>query len=123
MVVMNTIDSVAIATPRLLGFAMAGFLALLAHDGFESSLPLPLAIMNMVLHLGPALIVLALVAIAWRWPLAGALGFFAAAAFYASMVPRGHADWILAISGPLAIVGIAFWWSWKRQRLGGTEAA
>lgn len=110
-------------TARLLGLAMAGFLALFALDSFTPGTPLPSAIAATVIHLAPALAVLLVVAIGWYWPLAGALGFLAAAALYAWSAPRGRLDWVLAISGPLAIVGIAFLWSWGRTRARATPRA
>ena len=65
------------------------------------------------MHLIPAAFVLAVVVLAWRWPLLGAAGFLAAAALYAWTAPRGHLDWIAVISGPLTVVGVLYLWSWK----------
>ena len=109
---MTTINRVALIAPRVFGLAVVGFLALFALDAFTEGQPLPLAIGGAIVHLIPAAIVLAVVVLAWRWPLLGAAGFLAAAALYAWIAPRGHLDWIAVISGPLTIVGVLYLWSW-----------
>ena len=110
---MTTSDRIALFAPRVLGLALVGFLALFALDAFTEGQPLAIAIGNGAVHLVPAAIALALVAVAWRWPLVGAVGFLAAAALYAWIAPRGHVDWIAVISGPLAIVSALYFWSWR----------
>jgi hypothetical protein len=37
------------------------------------------------------------------------------AALYAATAGRGRIDWMLVISGPLAVVGALVWWSWRRH--------
>jgi len=114
---MTTSDRVALLAPRVLGLAVAGFLALFALDAFSDGLPLPQAIGNAAVHLIPAAIVLAVVVLAWRSPVIGAAGFLVSAALYAWMTPRAHLDWIAVISGPLAIVGVLYFWSWRSTAL------
>jgi hypothetical protein len=108
---MTTLHNVGVQIPRILGLALAVFLAVFALDSFTGSAPIATEIAAGVIHLIPAAIALALVAIGWRWPLAGGVGFLAAAALYAFSVPHGRLDWIAAISGPLTIVGLAFIWT------------
>jgi hypothetical protein len=114
---MTTSARVARLAPRVLGLAVAGFLALFALDAFSDGLPLPHAIGYGAAHLIPAAMVLAVVVSAWRAPVIGAAGFPAAAAVYAWMTPRGHLDWIAVISGPLTIVGVLYFWSWRSTAL------
>lgn len=59
----------------------------------------------------PAALVLAMVIAAWRTPWIGAVAFLLLAAAYAMMTSRF--DWIVAISGPLAVVGGLFLLSWR----------
>ena len=117
-----TMTDIALRAPRILGVGLAAFLTLFAFDSFDEVLPLPLAILGVVLHLLPSAIVLVLVGIGSHWPFAGAMGFFGVAALYAYAVPQGRADWIAAVSGPLMIVGAAFLWSWLRQPPDGEAA-
>ena len=92
--------------PRLLAMAMALFLALFALDAFEGQ-PFLQALLAFAIHLFPAAIVMAVVAAAWRHPWIGAAAFAALAVGYAAMVPH-RLDWILIISGPLAMTAALF---------------
>jgi hypothetical protein len=111
-----TFNRVVVVASRVLGLAFASFLAVFALDAFDEGLPLPAAIGSAAVHLIPAAIVLAMVVLAWRWPLIGAMGFLAGAALYAWIAPRGHLDWIAVIAGPMMIVGVLFLWSWRTDR-------
>jgi hypothetical protein len=91
--------------PRLLGLATAAFAGLFAMDAFAE--PMPEALLSFAIHLIPAAIVGLMVAIAWQHPWAGAIGFGALALAYAAMV-QNRQDWIVAISGPLAVLAVLF---------------
>lgn len=92
--------------PRLLGIAVAVFLGMFALDAFGSGEPLASALGDFAIHLLPAGTVLAVVAIAWRYPWVGAIAFVGLAVAYAAAVRR--LDWIAAISAPLLFVGLLF---------------
>ena len=77
---------------------------LFALDAFGEGIP------ALLLHLAPAILLLLVVALSWRWPWVGAVVFLALAAFYA-LNTLHRPDWILAISGPLSVVGVLFLWS------------
>jgi hypothetical protein len=99
--------------PRVGGLLVAAFLALFALDAFnENSLGAALA--AFAIHLLPSLLVLAVVAIAWQFEWIGAIAFLGLAVLYAMMV-RGRMDWVIAISGPLALVGVLFLVSWRHH--------
>jgi hypothetical protein len=97
---------------RLLGIAVSVFLGLFALDALEPGKPLPTAFGDLAIHLLPALAVLAIVVVSWRRPWIGGIAFLALAVAYALRVPS-RLDWILAISGPLMVVGLLFLWSWR----------
>lgn len=97
---------VSLWAPRIAGMAMAAFLAVFALDALGGK-PLLETLPELLIHLAPAAIVLAVVAMAWRSPLIGAAAFGALAIGYAAMV-NGRPDWTLAISGPLAGVAALF---------------
>lgn len=90
--------------PRVFGIAVSLFLALFALDSFDGG-PLTETIPGFLMHLIPAAIVAAVVAAGWRHPWIGAAGFGALAIAYAAMVPS-RPDWILLISGPLAVTAL-----------------
>ena len=92
--------------PRLFGVALTLFLGLFALDAFDGR-PLTETIPAFAIHLLPAGVIFVVVAAAWRHPWVGAAGFAVLAAAYAAMVPS-HPDWILIISGPLAVTAGLF---------------
>jgi hypothetical protein len=88
--------------PRLGGLAIATFLALFALDAVNA------------IHLVPSLLVLAIVAVGWKFEWVGAIGFTALAFLYAAMV-WGRLDWVSVISTPLLLVGFLFCASWRAR--------
>lgn len=100
------IRAFVIWAPRVVGVAMCLFLALFALDAFDGR-PLTQTLPDFVIHLAPAAMVAVVVAAAWRYPWIGAVAFVALAIGYAAMVPT-HPDWILIISGPLALIAALF---------------
>ena len=97
--------TVVLWAPRLAGLALALFLSLFALDAFTGTASG--AGPEFLVHLAPALLVAGTVAVAWRYPFAGAAGF-ALLAFAYVLIVRGRLDWIVAIAGPLAIVAVLF---------------
>jgi hypothetical protein len=91
------------------------FLGLFALDAFEPGKSFVSALADFAVHLAPAVIVLAIVAMSWRRPWIGGAAFMLLAAAYAVMA-RSRPDWILVISGPLLIVAMLFLWSWRHQQ-------
>jgi hypothetical protein len=103
---MTKATTVSLWAPRIAGMALAAFLSLFALDAFGGK-PFLEALPEFLIHLTPALAVMAAVALAWRFPLIGAAAFAAFAVGYA-VVANGRIDWIAAISGPLAMVAGLF---------------
>ena len=99
-------------SPRILGILVGFFLSLFAWDAFETGKPLARALTDFAIHLAPAAVVLAIVALSWRRPWIGGVAFVLLAAVYALGVSF-RLDWILAISGPLLTAGVLFLWSWR----------
>ena len=99
--------------PRLGGLAMAVFLALFALDAVNGQ-SWTQTVVEIAIHLFPSLLVLALVAVGWKFEWVGAIGFSALAFLYAAMV-RGRLDWISVISTPLLLVGLLFCASWRAR--------
>jgi hypothetical protein len=97
--------------PRLAGVAVALFLALFALDAFNNR-PFLAALPGFVIHLVPSFMVLAAVALAWRFPLAGAVAFPLLALVYAERV-HWRLDWVRVVGGPLVLVGLLFLLSWR----------
>jgi hypothetical protein len=103
-------------TPRLLGILVSLFIGMFALDAFSEGRPFLEALGAFAVHLVPALVLLGVVAAAWRWEWIGGVAFVGLALYYAWLVaPRGRYDWILVISGPLLVAGVAFFWSWRHH--------
>jgi hypothetical protein len=105
--------SLLLWAPRIGGILVAAFLGLFALDAFDGR-SLGAAIPAFAVHLIPSTLVLAAVAIAWRFEWLGAGVFLGLAVLYAVMV-RGRLDWVAIISGPLAVVGVLFLASWRHH--------
>ena len=102
-------------SPRILGILVCLFLSLFAFDAFGGGTTLAQGLPDFAMHVAPMLILLAVVAVSWRWQLVGAVVFTGLAVAYA-YVARHQPSWIAVISGPLLVVGGLFFWSWRYQR-------
>lgn len=100
--------------PRILAIGFCVFLAMFALDAFDAGKPFGDALRDFAVHLVPALLLLAIVGIAWRWEWVGAVAFIGLGAWYAYGARR-HLDWVLVISGPMFAVGLLFLASWRQQ--------
>ncbi len=101
--------------PRLLGVLVSLFIGLFALDAFSEGKPFLEALPDVVIHLIPAVLLLAVVAVSFRWEWIGAVVFIGLAVLYAATMAKGHLDWMLLISGPLVVVGALFLWSWLQH--------
>jgi hypothetical protein len=99
-------SALVIWIPRVAGIAVTLFAALFALDAFDGR-SLVKVLPDFLIHLIPAVLVALAVAIAWRFPWVGAVAFSGLAISYALMA-RNRPDWILVISGPLAVTAALF---------------
>lgn len=110
---MTSTQNLLFWAPRVAGILIAALLAVFALDAFNNHSLLS-GLPEFAIHLIPSLLVLIVVAIAWKFEWIGAIAFIGLAVLYALMV-RGRLDWIIIISGPLTIVGVLFLVSWRRH--------
>lgn len=93
---------------------MSAFLALFALDVFSENQGLTV-VLPLLIHLLPALVLLGVAMVAWRWAWVGAVVYPVLAALYVVLVGFDRPiSWYLAISGPLAVLGGLYWASWKQ---------
>jgi hypothetical protein len=109
---MKTAPLALLWTARILGIAVSLFLSLFALEAFEGGQPFARSLVNYAMNLLPAAIVFAIVVTSWRKAWIGGMAFVLLAAAYAIGV-RFRVDWMLAISGPLLLIGVLFLWSWR----------
>ena len=91
---------------RLIGIAVSLFISFFALGSFDGR-PFEQALPDFARHLIPSALVAIVVAVGWRFPWVGAAAFAAFSAAYAASVPH-RPDWILVISGPLAVTAVLF---------------
>jgi hypothetical protein len=104
-------------SPRVLLVAFALFLSVFALDVFGTRLGLWQTAVALFMHLLPTLLLLLLVALAWRRSWLGALVCLGLAVLYAATTGRRfHWSAIAAISGPLLLTALLYLASWTAQR-------
>jgi hypothetical protein len=86
---------------------------LFALDAFNDR-PFFEALPGFLIHLTPAFLVLAVVAVAWRWPLVGAAACLTLGVGYGMMV-HWRLSWVVLIAGPLVVLAVLFFLSWRAQ--------
>ena len=108
-------------TPRALSIAYIVFLSLFALDVFSEGNGFRTTILALIIHLIPALVLLAGLILAWRWEWIGAALYAAAGLVYVITVlpqrisPAMKLNWILVIAGPAFLVAAMFLASWLRR--------
>lgn len=102
--------------PRILSLAFVGFLSLFALDVFTSPFEWTM-LLGFVIHLLPSFALLAIVLVAWRYPVVGAVAFVGFALGYIWLAGLGRPwSWYAGISGPSLIVGILYLLDWLRRK-------
>jgi hypothetical protein len=101
-------------TPRILCIAFAAFISLFALDVFSESRGLGETLLALMVHLIPTFLILAVLAVSWRREWIGSVLFLGLAAVYYWMT-RGRfpLGTYMLISGPLVIMSVLFFLSWK----------
>ena len=92
--------------PRIAGLALSAFFAMFALGAQGSH-----SVVDVVMHLAPTLLMVALVTLGWRRPLLAGVGMLALSVLYVATTRR--LDWALVIAGPLMIAGLLYLASWS----------
>ncbi len=100
-------------TPRVLGILFVLFISLFAFDVFDESLGFWDSALAFLIHLIPAIVVMGVLAIAWKWERIGAILFIALAIFYVIWAwGRLHWSAYALIPAPLVLISILFFLDW-----------
>jgi hypothetical protein len=94
--------------PRLLAILIIGLISLFALDVFESGLSLREEFLAFLIHLIPTFVLLALLFIAWKWPLSGGILFILAGGAYFFFAGGQHLSAYLLVGGIPALIGLLF---------------
>jgi peptidoglycan/LPS O-acetylase OafA/YrhL len=116
---MNIKRSVFYWAPRILGLAAIAFISMFALDSFEAGLPLTTQLLHFAQHLIPSFLLLALLALAWKWEKVGGIAFIGIGLTFSPLVymlnhGRNHFSVaqsllvVLIITVPFIITGALF---------------
>lgn len=111
-------------TPRILSIIFVAFLALMSLDVFDMGLGFWQTPGALFMHSIPALILLIVIMISWKYEIVGGIVFILAGLLYIFLAVRGTDNlgmalaWSAQISGMAFIIGgffLANWWIKKRK--------
>jgi hypothetical protein len=104
-------------TPRVLCLLFAAFISLFAFDVFGESRGFWQTVLALLMHLIPTAILLAVLAVSWRWEWVGGVLFPALGVFYlVTCWGRFHWSAYVVIAGPLFLVGALFLLNWRQRK-------
>lgn len=117
----TTINKGLYWTPRVIGIIFVLFLALMSLDVFGPGQDFWQTTGALVLHLIPALILLAVLLVSWKYEIVGGVGFILAGLVYIGLLFASPFEWFkvvwaLQISGIAFLVGILFLVGWKKKK-------
>jgi hypothetical protein len=106
-------------SPRILSLIMFLFLVLFSLDVFEIATTFNELLLGLFIHNIPAIILLMLSIIAWKYDLVGMITFYGAALAYIILVSFNELDffikisWIMSLSLPFAVIGSLYLLSYR----------
>lgn len=111
-------------TPRVLSILFIIFLALMSLDVFSPGATAGEIIIGLLMHNIPALILLTVLIISWKYEyeIVGGVVFLLAGILYIVLAVRSDIPWIMAlvwslqIAGPAFLVGILFMVNWFKRK-------
>ena len=113
-------------TPRILSIVFVLFLALFSLDVFDSNLGFLGTLLGLLIHNIPAIILLIILIISWKYEIVGGIAFILAGLLYTTIcVVRAimsspaawyMLSWSLIIAGPAFFIGILFLIGWFRKK-------
>jgi len=109
--------------PRVLTILFALFISIFALDVFGEGLGFWKTVTALLIHLIPTVVILLLLAVAWRRDWVGAIAYISLGVLYL-VIAWGRFHWsaYAAISGPLLLIGLLFFLGWLyRAKLDGAS--
>ena len=110
-------------SPRILGLLFVLFLMMFSLDVFGEGLSVSQVIIGLFIHNIPALFLLIILIISWKYDIVGGVVFILAGLLYILMLalnPRFEwymISWSIIIAGPAFLVGFLFILNWQKKRL------
>ncbi|HIG93421.1 TPA: hypothetical protein HA242_01440 [Candidatus Woesearchaeota archaeon] len=108
-------------TPRILSIIFISFLALMSLDVFSSESSFWQTIGALFMHNIPALVLLVVLLISWKYEIVGGIAFILAGLVYIVVLMRNPFEWYMLswaiqISGIAFFIGIMFLINWFKKR-------
>lgn len=103
-------------TPRILGILFTVMITLFAFDVFGQGAGFWKTLAGFIVHLIPSFILILVLILAWKWPLAGGVGFIILGILYILWSSKSgrSADFIYIA---LFATGVLFFSSWIMQKM------
>jgi len=108
--------------PRVLSILFILFLALFSLDIFDMQLDFWGTVLGLFMHNIPALILLAVLVISWKYEIVGGIVYILAGLFYIVMLMMNPSfewymlSWFVTIAGPAFLIGILFLMNWFKKK-------
>ncbi len=122
----KTRNKILFWTPRILSILFIGFFALFSLDIFGNGYGFWETVVGLFMHNLPSLILLAVLIVAWKHELVGAIAFFAGGLLYITLLLRTMLmnpppqwymlSWSVTIAGPAFVIGILWILDWRQKR-------
>jgi len=108
-------------TPRILSIIFIVFLALMSLDIFSMNLGFWGTIIGLFMHNIPALVLLVVLLISWKYEIVGGIAFILAGIVYIVVLMRNpfewyYLSWAVQISGIAFFIGILFIIGWNKKK-------
>lgn len=112
----NNMKKLSFWLPRILTIAFILFMSMFALDVFGEGYVWYELLLALFMHLIPSFILIAMLVFAWKRPIVGAVGYLALVVIMFFFF-RLYNDFIAAliIIGPVIVISILFFWSYKRK--------
>jgi len=108
-------------TPRILSILFIAFLALMSLDVFSMELSFWETVVGLFMHNIPALALLVVLLISWKYEIVGGIAFILAGLLYIVVLMRNPFEWYMLswaiqIAGTAFFIGILFIVNWKMKK-------
>jgi hypothetical protein len=113
----KTLKGLLLWTPRLLSILLIAFLALFSLDVFGTGAGFWATLAGFLIHNLPAIALIILLILAWRWEWVGALAFLGFGTWYLVAVRGQDVIAYLLLAGVPMLIGVLFLlgWVWRKK--------
>lgn len=108
-------------TPRILSVIFIFFLALMSLDVISPELSFWQIMVGLFMHNIPALILLVILLISWKYEIVGGIAFILAGLLYIAILMRNPFEWYMLawaiqVAGIAFLIGILFYIGWYKKK-------